>query len=129
MMWRAKISKKGLKNLWFFYLYESSMVGSYSSTKWFWISCIVRALFPTPPAKEMTHESLKLSDNLKNTIFYLPPTTTNLYSVIFWRKCIGWSGWKNKSRGFYSVLLPIDPKLGVKGSQVFEQNLTGTYFE
>lgn len=36
------------------------MVGSYSSTKWFWISWMVRALFPTPPA----------------------PTTTSLYSVI-----------------------------------------------
>ena len=38
----------------------TSMVGSYSSTKWFWISWIVSALFPTPPA----------------------PTTTSLYSVI-----------------------------------------------
>lgn len=40
--------------------YESSMVGSYSSTKWFWISWMVSADFPTPPA----------------------PTTTNLYSVM-----------------------------------------------
>lgn len=32
------------------FLYESSIVGSYSSTKWFWISWIVSALFPTPPA-------------------------------------------------------------------------------
>lgn len=39
----------------------TSIVGSYSSTKWFWMSCIVKALFPTPPA----------------------PTTTSLYSVIF----------------------------------------------
>lgn len=39
----------------------TSIVGSYSSTKWFWMSCIVSALFPTPPA----------------------PTTTSLYSVIF----------------------------------------------
>lgn len=38
----------------------TSMVGSYSSTKWFWMSWMVRALFPTPPA----------------------PTTTSLYSVI-----------------------------------------------
>lgn len=36
------------------------MVGSYSSTKWFWMSWMVNALFPTPPA----------------------PTTTSLYSVI-----------------------------------------------
>ena len=35
--------------------YESSIVGSYSSTKWFCMSCMVRALLPTPPAKEMTH--------------------------------------------------------------------------
>lgn len=38
----------------------TSMVGSYSSTKWFWMSWIVSALLPTPPA----------------------PTTTSLYSVI-----------------------------------------------
>ncbi len=38
----------------------TSMVGSYSSTKWFWMSWMVRALLPTPPA----------------------PTTTSLYSVI-----------------------------------------------
>ncbi len=37
------------------------MVGSYSSTKWFWMSWMVSALLPTPPA----------------------PTTTSLYSVIF----------------------------------------------
>jgi len=36
------------------------MVGSYSSTKWFWMSWMVSALLPTPPA----------------------PTTTSLYSVI-----------------------------------------------
>lgn len=42
------------------FLYESSIVGSYSSTKWFCMSWMVRADFPTPPA----------------------PTTTNLYSVI-----------------------------------------------
>lgn len=30
--------------------YESSIVGSYSSTKWFWMSWMVRADFPTPPA-------------------------------------------------------------------------------
>jgi hypothetical protein len=35
-----------------------SMVGSYSSTKWLWISWMVKQLFPTPP----------------------PPTTTSLYS-------------------------------------------------
>lgn len=40
--------------------YESSMVGSYSSTKWFCISWIVSADLPTPPA----------------------PTTTSLYSVM-----------------------------------------------
>lgn len=40
--------------------YESSMVGSYSSTKWFWISWMVSADLPTPPA----------------------PTTTSLYSVM-----------------------------------------------
>lgn len=39
---------------------HTSIVGSYSSTKWFWISWMVNALFPTPPA----------------------PTTTSLYSVI-----------------------------------------------
>lgn len=39
----------------------TSMVGSYSSTKWFWMSWIVSALLPTPPA----------------------PTTTSLYSVMF----------------------------------------------
>lgn len=38
----------------------TSIVGSYSSTKWFWMSWMVRALFPTPPA----------------------PTTTSLYSVM-----------------------------------------------
>lgn len=38
----------------------TSIVGSYSSTKWFWISWMVSALLPTPPA----------------------PTTTSLYSVI-----------------------------------------------
>lgn len=38
----------------------TSMVGSYSSTKWFWMSWMVRALLPTPPA----------------------PTTTSLYSVM-----------------------------------------------
>ena len=27
------------------------MVGSYSSTKWFWINWMVRALLPTPPAE------------------------------------------------------------------------------
>ena len=36
------------------------MVGSYSSTKWFWMSWMVRADLPTPPS----------------------PTTTSLYSVI-----------------------------------------------
>lgn len=40
---------------------RTSMVGSYSSTKWFWISWMVSALLPTPPA----------------------PTTTSLYSVMF----------------------------------------------
>jgi hypothetical protein len=35
-----------------------SMVGSYSSTKWLWMSWMVKQLFPTPP----------------------PPTTTSLYS-------------------------------------------------
>lgn len=40
---------------------NTSMVGSYSSTKWFWMSWMVSALLPTPPA----------------------PTTTSLYSVIF----------------------------------------------
>lgn len=39
---------------------HTSMVGSYSSTKWFWMSWMVSALLPTPPA----------------------PTTTSLYSVI-----------------------------------------------
>jgi hypothetical protein len=34
------------------------MVGSYSSTKWLWISWMVKQDFPTPP----------------------PPTTTSLYS-------------------------------------------------
>lgn len=38
----------------------TSIVGSYSSTKWFWMSWMVSALFPTPPA----------------------PTTTSLYSVM-----------------------------------------------
>lgn len=38
----------------------TSMVGSYSSTKWFWMSWMVSALLPTPPA----------------------PTTTSLYSVM-----------------------------------------------
>lgn len=41
---------------------HTSMVGSYSSTKWFWMSCIVSALLPTPPA----------------------PTTTSLYSVMIY---------------------------------------------
>lgn len=41
---------------------RTSMVGSYSSTKWFWMSCIVSALLPTPPA----------------------PTTTSLYSVMIY---------------------------------------------
>lgn len=40
--------------------YESSIVGSYSSMKWFWISWMVSADLPTPP----------------------PPTMTSLYSVI-----------------------------------------------
>lgn len=40
------------------------MVGSYSSTKWLWISWMVKQLFPTPP----------------------PPTTTSLYSR---RNCKG----------------------------------------
>lgn len=40
---------------------RTSMVGSYSSTKWFWMSWMVSALLPTPPA----------------------PTTTSLYSVMF----------------------------------------------
>jgi hypothetical protein len=35
-----------------------SIVGSYSSTKWLWISWMVKQDFPTPP----------------------PPTTTSLYS-------------------------------------------------
>lgn len=39
---------------------RTSMVGSYSSTKWFWMSWMVSALLPTPPA----------------------PTTTSLYSVM-----------------------------------------------
>jgi hypothetical protein len=38
--------------------HSPSMVGSYSSTKWLWISWMVRQDFPTPP----------------------PPTTTSLYS-------------------------------------------------
>lgn len=36
-----------------------SIVGSYSSTKWLWISWMVKQDFPTPP----------------------PPTTTSLYSL------------------------------------------------
>lgn len=42
------------------YFSFTSMVGSYSSTKWFWMSWMVSALLPTPPA----------------------PTTTSLYSVM-----------------------------------------------
>jgi hypothetical protein len=30
--------------------YESSIVGSYSSTKWFWTNWTTNALFPTPPS-------------------------------------------------------------------------------
>lgn len=34
--------------------YESSMVGSYSSTKWFWTNMMVSADFPTPPEPTTT---------------------------------------------------------------------------
>lgn len=46
-----------------------SMVGSYSSTKWDWISWIVRHDLPTPP----------------------PPTTTSLYSLVNYTRETLWS--------------------------------------
>lgn len=35
------------------------MVGSYSSTKWFWISWMVRADFPTPPPPVVNKSSVR----------------------------------------------------------------------
>jgi hypothetical protein len=51
------------------------MVGSYSSTKWFWISWMVRADLPTPPA---TH----YIDHIKKIIVLIQKKTPEFSSVL-----------------------------------------------
>lgn len=59
-----------------------SIVGSYSSTKWLWISWMVKQDLPTPP----------------------PPTTTSLYSL---RNCYRVSHWgvSQRDRGSWARTL------------------------
>lgn len=57
--------------------YSPSIVGSYSSTKWLWISWMVRHDFPTPP----------------------PPTTTSLYSLRNWRDVLAWGAGRGERAG------------------------------
>jgi hypothetical protein len=68
-----------------FGVHSPSMVGSYSSTKWLWISWMVRQDFPTPP----------------------PPTTTSLYSRRNCARSVRDCACCGTDRGRHAPLMPL----------------------